>query len=181
MTPVNFFFKPNCIDFTAGWTTLVKAGREVSKLLENNAFSRAYRSKQLPEQKVCVSAGENNSGGLNDQEVNVLLSAAKKALIFSILNSVRFRIFHLGSGPVDITFILRWDGKFPCTLGLLKGRLSFLSLDQQFPAERQGRRRAGHKHFLVNVRIGPGVNGDFLVGQPCQRSTGFTQLKADEK
>lgn len=69
--------------------------------------------------RVCVSDGENSSGGLSDQEVNVLLSGAKKTLIFLMLNSVRFRISHPGSGPVDITFILRWDGKFPCTLSLL--------------------------------------------------------------
>lgn len=137
-------FKPHCIDFTAGWTTLVKAGREVSKLLENNAFSRAYRNKQLPEQKVYVSAGENNSGGLSVQQVNLLFSAAKKTLIFLMPDLVRFRISHPGPGPVDITFILCWDGKFPCTLGVLKGRLSFLSLAQQFPAviPRQGERES---------------------------------------
>lgn len=139
--------------------------------------------------RVCVSAGENNSGGLSDQEVKVLLSAAKKTLIFLIPNSARFRISHPGSGPVDITFILCWDGKFPCALGLLKGRLSFLSLDQRFLAgiARQGEGESrtedplGGCQGFSEGRIGPGVKGDFLVGQPCQRSTRFTQLKADEQ
>lgn len=141
------------------------------KLLENNAFNRAYRANSFLNKRVCVSAGENNSGGLSDQEVNVLLSAAKKTLIFLMPNSVRFRISHPGSGPVDITFILCWDGKFPCTLSLLKGRLSFLYLDQWFlpVIARQGEGESRTQALLGGCqgfsegRIKPGVK-DFFGG-----------------
>lgn len=126
---------------------------------------------------VHVSAAENNSGGWSDLEVNLLLSSAKKPLIFLIPNSVRFRISHPGSGPVDITFILHWDGKCPCALCRLKGRLSFLPLDQKFLAviarqvERQSRTQAllGGCQGFREGRIGPGLKGDFFVGQHCQR------------
>lgn len=110
-------FKPHCIDFTAGWTTLVKARREVSTLLENNAFSRAYRSKQLPEQKVYVSAGENNSGGLSVQQVNLLFSAAKKTLIFFNARFGQIQDFSSGPRPCGyhIYTLLGWEiSMYPC-------------------------------------------------------------------
>ena len=45
------FFKPHCIDFDAGWTTLVKAESQLLKLLENNAFNSTHKSEQLSKKR----------------------------------------------------------------------------------------------------------------------------------
>lgn len=150
-------------------------------LTEGNSFQN---------KRVCVTAGENSSGGLSDQEVNVLLSAAKKTLIFLNAQFSQIQGFSSRLRPCGyhIYTSLGWEVSMYPEPAQGKAQI-FLSLDQRFLAliSRQGERESrtqallGRCQGFTKGRTGPGVKGDFFMGQPCQKSTGFTQLKADKQ